>query len=109
VRTLQLLRAPNALQEALVMRANEQRTGISVTSARPAWVSPRLYQLALERFYLDTIWERSVARPLLALSHMLDTLERKWFALLTQQSGTEAPAPPIGHKPVGMQNERSTP
>jgi NADH:ubiquinone oxidoreductase subunit 5 (subunit L)/multisubunit Na+/H+ antiporter MnhA subunit len=106
VRTLQLLRAPNALQEALVLRANALRTGISVAAARPAWVSPFLYQLALERFYLDTIWERSVARPLLALSRALDGLERKWFALLTQQDRKEAPTPPIGHPPVGVQNER---
>jgi NADH:ubiquinone oxidoreductase subunit 5 (subunit L)/multisubunit Na+/H+ antiporter MnhA subunit len=107
VRTLQLLRAPNAIQEALVLRANAQRTGVSVETSRPAWVSPFVYQLALERFYLDTIWERSVARPLLALSHALDALERKWFALLTQQGGKEAPSPPLGHPPVSVQNERS--
>jgi NADH-quinone oxidoreductase subunit L len=100
VRTLQLLRAPNAMQEALVLRAHAQRTGLPANAPHPSWLSPFLYQLALERFHLDTIWERGVARPLLSLSRALDALEQKWFALLTRRGEEQAPSPPLHHPPA---------
>lgn len=108
VRTLQLLRAPNAIQEALLFRANAQRAGVSSRPDRPTWVSPFLYQLALERFHLDALWERSVARPLIALSRQLEGLERSWFLLLTQQSREQLPRPPLDHSEVSgsYHNER---
>jgi NADH-quinone oxidoreductase subunit L len=106
VRTLQLLRAPNAIQEALLLRADAQRAGVSLNNARPGWVSPFIYQLALERFYLDTIWERSVARPLLLLGRTLETLEQKWLHILTQPRDDKAATPPLSHPPMGYHKER---
>ena len=51
-----------------------------------------LYRFSLERGYLDTLLEKFVARPFVALFRGLDELETKWAKLLDGESkAKEAP------------------
>ncbi|HVW02439.1 MAG TPA: proton-conducting transporter membrane subunit [Planctomycetaceae bacterium] len=94
VRTLQFLRAPSLLQDYRVM---EDAIGDRLPRARVAWVSMipdslrvRLYRIALERGYLDTLLNEYLARPFLAVFRGCDALERRWTDFLTGGTSRES-------------------
>lgn len=66
LRGFQLLRAPSALLDA------QRAQTVVARPALPGW----LYRLSLERFYLDTVYDRFVAEPLMALGTALDRAEQ---------------------------------
>jgi NADH-quinone oxidoreductase subunit L len=77
LRTLQMLRAPNTIQDMMklseayaVLRSDGQREHTSA-------LARYFYHLSIERFHLDTFWERTVALPLMALSRWLDAGEQR--------------------------------
>jgi NADH-quinone oxidoreductase subunit L len=94
VRTLQMLRAPNTIQdmqqltEAFATLRSER--DYQHTSA----LSRYLYHLSLERFHLDTFWERMVAHPLVALSRWLDQGEQRLMERLAGRPDAPAAAAP---------------
>jgi NADH:ubiquinone oxidoreductase subunit 5 (subunit L)/multisubunit Na+/H+ antiporter MnhA subunit len=99
VRTLQMLRAPNAIQDAMLLRAAVGRVGRMETGRHLAPIAPShfghwLYHLSLERFHLDGLWDRGLARPLLGLSHALDALETRWLAFLGRSFDPREPSEP---------------
>jgi NADH-quinone oxidoreductase subunit L len=80
VRTLQMLRAPNTIQDMAQLSeaftALRSETELAHTSALGRY----MYHLSLERFHLDTFWERMVAHPLVGLSRWLDRGEEALMA-----------------------------
>lgn len=110
VRTLQLLRAPNAIQDAMVLRAASEHSGRPQEPRPSRWpskLSKLVYQLSLERFHLDTMWERLVVRPVVALSRLLDAGERRWISFLTRHVPDEAPTPPLSGTPAYGEGKRA--
>jgi len=86
LRTLQLLRAPSALQDAqrVVAGAGARLpTGVRYERLLPEGLRARLYGLALARFYLDDLLVALVAAPALRLGQSLVKLERSWIDLLS--------------------------
>ncbi|MBC8166471.1 MAG: hypothetical protein H7Y20_11445 [Bryobacteraceae bacterium] len=80
LRTLQFLRAPSMLHDFHQMHAaagghlpkgGGQYEKILSLGAR-AW----LYRLALDRCHVDTLLDRSIAQPLMALAHLLNSFDR---------------------------------
>jgi NADH:ubiquinone oxidoreductase subunit 5 (subunit L)/multisubunit Na+/H+ antiporter MnhA subunit len=106
LRTLQMLRSPNAITDMMLLRA---AGGAAPRRARaePSRLERLAYRWSLERFYLDTLWERALARPLLALSHAIADAEARWIGFLTRKPPTSrAPSrPPMSATP----REKQTP
>lgn len=81
LRAFQLLRAPSALLAAERLRA----AGVLVRGESllvrmlPRRARLWLYRTALERFHLETLHERLVVTPVLALGKMIDRIERLWL------------------------------
>ena len=96
LRTLQFLRAPSLLHDHHQL---ENAIGSRPREEGVMWeqrLSPKmqlwLYRFSLERGYLDTLLEKFVARPFVALFRGLDELETKWAKLLDGESkAKEAP------------------
>jgi len=87
LRTLQLLRAPNAIADRMQVRAaihaqsdEATETGVHSPSRAAAWC----YQTALERFHLDPLWEHLVARPFLRLGALVEQGETGVVRLFTR-------------------------
>jgi len=101
LRTLQLLRAPNAIQDAMLLRAARGALAkdfeVATATPRQTW----LYHLALERFHLDAFWERSVMRSILTLADSAEKLEQRLIALL---GGSPEPKA-RGNKPLEVTEE----
>ncbi|MFN5322823.1 MAG: proton-conducting transporter membrane subunit [Planctomycetota bacterium] len=94
LRTLQLLRAPTLLRDYQLL---ENALGRHVSNRRnpwPAWLSAggqiRLYRWGLERGYLDTLLDRWLVRPFLAVFRWCDRAERKWTDLLSGRPSRES-------------------
>jgi NAD(P)H-quinone oxidoreductase subunit 5 len=79
VRTLQFLRAPSALHEFHQMHAASgghlDRVGAHHEALLPLRVRLWLYRLALDRAHMDTILDRYLVEPALAVSRMLNRAE----------------------------------
>lgn len=94
LRYYQFLRTPSALHDALRRQAMLGRTEQDEAAAR--WeevgiVRRRwLYRLAHERFAVETMLDRWITRPIMALSRFLGRLENRFLAL------HEKTQPPIG-------------
>lgn len=103
LRTWQLLRAPSALQDALLLRQTNRGEPLAVAEFAPA-VLPELlrrraYVLGLERTHVETAIERWLLFPLLALATRADRFERRAVAALAAAVGgddaaEEGPASP---------------
>lgn len=96
LRTLQFLRAPSLLHDhhqlenAIGSRPHEE--GVMWEQKLPLATQRWLYRFSLERGYLDTLLEKCVARPFVALFRGLDELETKWAKLLDgEPKAKEAP------------------
>lgn len=110
LRTLQLLRAPNAIMDMMLLRA-AAGTNVIPTGQHFARVSPSrfqhwVYHLSLERFHLDWFWDRVIARPLLALSEAVEGLEGRWLALLSGSRDSKSFAP---SEPLARHDEKQLP
>lgn len=81
VRTWQLLRAPNIFREATDIHAALSATGPAPVLSRPAR-SLFLYRAALARFSIDSLTERYLLYPLIALGRLLENFERRLDARL---------------------------
>lgn len=86
LRTLQFLRAPSLLHDhhqlenAIGSRPREEE---GIWEQRlPLGMQKWLYRFSLERCYLDSMLERFVARPFVALFHGFDKLERSLARLI---------------------------
>jgi NADH-quinone oxidoreductase subunit L len=103
VRTLQLLRAPNAIADAHAMPAEAH-----AAQAAPRLATSRLgrfvYHLALERFYLDAFFEHALARPVLALASAVADGEARWLAWFTRLRWSAA-----RHHPTHPREKEQTP
>lgn len=107
MRTLQFVRAPTLLQD---YRGLENAIGErlprppGLLGFAPGRIRLWLYRFALERGYLDSLLNRFVARPFLALFSWLDRLERRWAAFLNgagRESGATKPeSAPSGARTV---------
>jgi len=101
LRTLQMLHAPNAIQDA--QRLHTEVTAFArpiqavevigtqtapETNTRASKLRIYLYHLALERFHLDTFWERMVALPIVHVAELIERGESRWVAFL---SGSRKP------------------
>lgn len=82
LRTLQLLRAPNAIADAMLQRAAAAALHSEPEDSAKTKLSVWLYHLALERFHLDAFWERSVMRAFLSLAESAEALEQRLLALI---------------------------
>lgn len=80
VRTLQFLRAPSTLHDFHQMRAAAggqlERTGKHLEVIVPPRLQLWLYRFAIDRGHFDSLLERLVVRPLVALSVLLSRLDR---------------------------------
>ncbi|MGE0709645.1 MAG: proton-conducting transporter membrane subunit [Planctomycetota bacterium] len=76
LRTLQFLRAPNALLDAQLREAVAGEPGLA-TRAPAGSLRARLWVLALDRFHVDLMLERFVVGPVMALARGLDRWERR--------------------------------
>lgn len=93
LRTLQMLRAPNVIADMSRLRAAARLASDDAPGEAQAPSRGMLwaYQVSLERFYLDVLWERCIARPCLALGAIIERCERgitRWAA--------RAPKPHVG-------------
>jgi NADH-quinone oxidoreductase subunit L len=86
LRTLQMLRAPNAIADMMLRRAAIAAEPDTVPTQRAAPSAFRrfLYHLALSRFHLDPFWERFVAHPAMQLAHAAERGERALLCLLAR-------------------------
>ncbi len=89
LRTLQFVRAPSLLLDYYVI---ENAIGNLPTQPSAVWerMVPRrttlwLYQLALERGYLDAWLDNGLAAPFLGVVRRCDALERRWVQLFTRR------------------------
>ncbi|MCC6875203.1 MAG: proton-conducting membrane transporter [Sandaracinaceae bacterium] len=85
LRGFQLLRAPSALRDAEELRIAGmamRREGFW-SRVLPASVLQTIYRMAFSRFHIDTMHERFVIGPVLALARALDALDRKWIEVLS--------------------------
>lgn len=86
LRTLQFIRAPSLLhdhhqlEDAIGTRPREERA--QWEQRLPAAFQRALYRFSLERGYLDSILDRFIARPFVALFTWFDGLETRWAAML---------------------------
>jgi NADH:ubiquinone oxidoreductase subunit 5 (subunit L)/multisubunit Na+/H+ antiporter MnhA subunit len=93
LRTLQFLRAPSLLHDhhqlenAIGSRPREE--GVMWEQRLPIKVQHWLYRFSLERGYLDSILEKWVARPFVALFRSLDGLESQWARILDGEPKTK--------------------
>lgn len=93
LRTLQFLRAPSLLHDhhqlenAIGSRPREE--GVMWEQRLPIKVQHWLYRFSLERGYLDSILEKWVARPFVALFRNLDGLETRWARILDGEPKTK--------------------
>lgn len=107
LRTLQMLRAPNAILDAALLRAAQARQAPEPTrpAGAPVRIATFFYMLSLERFHLDTNLERWVARPILGLSRALEAGERRLIRWLTrslpEESRSEAISAPASTRGEG--------
>lgn len=84
LRTLQLLRAPSALQDAEAIRAalSLERSAVAPATEK-SLVFRWVYRVALEDFFVDRVMQRALIRPLVALSARFDAIElriERWVA-----------------------------
>lgn len=96
LRTLQFLRAPSAISDAV---AAENAVGERVRGSAsvpgmilPAAVRLFFYRFSLERGFLDTFLNRFVAGPFVALFRFFDAAERKWTDALSGVPSRESDA-----------------
>lgn len=105
VRTLQLLRAPSALDDwsrtVDAVGGVVPRTGGHLERLVPAALQRRLYRHCLERGRLDAGLERWLVGPVLRAVRFLDALERRWTARLAG-----SPAGESGERPVKVADPR---
>lgn len=91
VRTLQLLRAPSALEDFSrsvdAVGGIVPRTGGHLERFVPPALQRRLYAHCMERGHLDAGLERWIVGPVLRAARALDALERRW----TSRLGGDAP------------------
>ncbi len=92
LRTLQLLRAPNAIADVQVMRALHQQEMPQDVGAEsePRW-AVWLYHLSLERFHLEAFWERVLVGPVLAVARGIERFEQHLVARMAGASPTSGP------------------
>lgn len=88
LRTWQLLRAPSLLHDRHRL---VQHLGTHIRATGRFWngITPRslrrwLYRLALERWYLDDLWDGLVSR-LVGVLRALDSLDRRWASWLREE------------------------
>jgi NADH-quinone oxidoreductase subunit L len=95
LRTLQLLRAPTALRDwqqienaigpdVLALREKMNRTAL------PGWVELAAFRFGLERGHFDTLLDRWVAAPFMAMFRAADRLERAWTDWLDRKPSRES-------------------
>ncbi len=104
LRTLQFIRAPSLLHDHHQL---ENAIGARPREERPQWEQrlPEgarrwLYRFSLERGYLDSLLDRFIARPFVALFRGFDTLERRWARLLEGNASVAThPADPLKQRP----------
>jgi len=94
LRTLQFIRAPSLLHDHHQLEnaigARPRAEQAQWEQRLPARAQRWLYRFSLERGYLDSLLERFIARPFMALFSGFDRWERRWANLL---EGREPPAP----------------
>lgn len=102
LRTLQLLRAPNAIHDLQVLQsaAGTHRfiTGRQYQAIAPSRAARWLYHLSLERFHLDAFWERSVAGSVLGLARHIAQLESRFTRLFSNDHPESLGAEPSAHR-----------
>ncbi len=103
LRTLQMLRAPNAIADALSVRAGAGaglRPAVAYLPARPPdRLGNWLYHLSLERFQLDSLWERVLALPVLTLAALVERGERALLRRLARGIDARAGEPLVSSAP----------
>jgi NADH-quinone oxidoreductase subunit L len=86
VRTLQFLRAPSMLHDHHRLHAaaggHLGETGAHIEQILPALLRQWLYRWAIERGHHDTVLERFVLSPVIALARFFQQMETRWAALV---------------------------
>jgi NADH:ubiquinone oxidoreductase subunit 5 (subunit L)/multisubunit Na+/H+ antiporter MnhA subunit len=95
LRTLQLLRAPNLLQDYHEL---ENAIGGHLPERRGFWaravphrLESRLYRISLDRGYFDALLYRWLVDPFLAVFRWCDRCEQRWTAFLGGAPGRKPP------------------
>jgi len=97
LRTLQFIRAPSLLhdhhqlEDAIGERPRELRARWE--QRLPLSVQRQLYRFSLERGYLDSMLERFIARPFVAVFLWFDKQERGWARFLEGKATPPKPTP----------------
>lgn len=96
LRTLQFLRAPSALSDAVAAESavGERLHGVGARKRRwlPVGVELWLYRFSLERGFFDTALDRFVASPFLSIFRFFDVAERRWTEFLSGSAARESDA-----------------
>ena len=107
VRAWQLLRAPSFLHESHVVRdaleGDEWIRGRHAELVLPERARRWLFRLAIERFHLETLFERFLTGPTVRLAGALDAMERRLartFAGPPAQPDRGEPLPTEIHEPA---------
>lgn len=94
LRTLQLLRAPTLLHDYQVLEnaigGSSRHGAVRGRLSGPAAWRRRIYRVAMERGYFDTLLEVCVAAPLLSVFRWCDAMERRWTDCLAGRQSRES-------------------
>ena len=96
VRTLQFLRAPSMLHDHHRLQAaaggHLGETGAHIEQILPAQLRQWMYRWAIERGHHDTVLERFVLLPVVALANFFHRLETRWDKRFIGPSQQEPPS-----------------
>ena len=104
LRTLQLLRAPNLLQDYRVLQnALDGHLPRSIPFGSrfiPHRLSRLFYVMAWERWQLDALLDYCVVDPFMACFRTFDRLEQKWTRLLSGEAHRESDRTPLHNEEI---------
>lgn len=96
VRTLQFLRAPSALHEHHLMHAaaggHLEPTGVHLEALIPTPLRAWLYRMAVDRGHLDTLIDKFVTLPVLAVAAWFHSLESRLVSTKLDDANESLPA-----------------
>lgn len=98
LRSLQILRSPSAMHDrhelAAALGGPPGQSGWSLIGLLPDAVGRRLYHVALERGFEESVVQRLVIRPVVAVLETANTAERRWVRFIGGDTAADGPPRP---------------